>query len=287
LFSKQHLVLLLLMCKYTAFMQAQDTKASQTRQNYAREIQFFAGPAGSTIKNENIARDKYALRQWCLSPEFGISYLVPAGEQIAYSAGLEFNQFKSQVLYRGYFRSEVEKKDRRGSPYIPVMESNYTSRLSLTTLDVPVSIRARFRVMQGLQAFIEGGVRLSALLSASQTLDGYLSKKGLYFTISSPGPYSLMVEDSASGFGTIKYDKQRVSYKTANASVSAFFGAGMQAWFSAKYFMSWQATALVGLTDLASAENGDYVNVFDDRTPYTKTTATKFSLRVGIGMRLR
>jgi len=256
---------------------AQDTKFIPDN-----EFSFIIGPEIGTIKNKNIKDDKYANPHSKLSGiNAGINYSTYFNRSLGVVIGLEFNQFKKTVDYKGTYKSETTYKDPFNDDYYLTIESDYTDKYKVNTIDVPLALRLQ-KGNDKFQAFADLGIRTHIILIAKFEETGTYEKKGAYPTQYS-NVFVVLEDDWYYGFTKSVYTTNQ-DMQVKRLSFSANINFGLKAKMTETLFMVFSAGYTYGLTDIMN-ENGkvEYINLFKEKVSYQKTSLEQFALRAGIG----
>jgi hypothetical protein len=252
-----------------------------------RELSVVAGPVYTNIQNANLKNDKYASTRGTISPNMGINYYLPFDKYIGYGAGIEFSRYTNITDYKGYFRYPQTRIDNAGYLYYPLVEANYSNTITLTSIDMPLTLRFHAPIAKNLELFIDGGMKVNAVLSYEMVRSGIYNTKGLYPLRNGGNSVYELVENTPSlGYVNTTYNHNVTTIPTSKVGLGVIGTIGLKAETSDRLFWTFHFLYFKGLNDLNSESESSYVNIFGDKSPHSKYTALQMGLRVGLGFNI-
>ncbi len=251
-----------------------------------KEFSLLAGPTFGNITSDNIKNDKYAETRGTISYNFGFNYCKYFNKNFGLVLGLEFSGYKNITDYKGTFWAENTTVDRDKYIYYPVVEADLRVTRKVIAGEVPIQLRINAPLNKQAAFFIDAGFKVNFIASAKKTENGYVKNKGAYPNSNFDNWFLLIENDPYYGFTNKNY-QSTIDMQPSRVGFSFVLGFGLKVKMSEKTFFVFNPTYMKSLTDLTSKSNTtEYVNVFGEKSPYTKFILSQIALRFGVGFYL-
>ncbi len=234
------------------------------------------------MSNHNRSSDVYAISRSNIGINAGLSYVKYFGKIFGIEVGIEYNNFKNTTEYRGSYRSDKIVFDPNWQAFFPVAECNYTEIRKVQTIDIPILFKINVPVdYEHIDFFMNVGIKSNIVFESKLIRNGTFAYKGAY-----PTQYeNVFIEvenDDDLGFYSKEY-KSTVDMPTQIFNYGVYVNGGFKFKITNDYWISFSPYYFFGLNDITKKDyRGDYVNVFNEATPYKLTRLVQGGLKLGL-----
>lgn len=243
---------------------------------------FEAGVTQSKVKNENMDWDKTIHTESTIQPDLGIGYSKLLGRNTFFYFGFKYREFATLITCKGAFKNAELKVDKDNYLYYLLTEADYTDKMHITTLTLPIGIKFIIGNPGHCRLLLQAAIEPTFFIKSNEERKGSMETKGMY-----PDAQYINVVHVINNIPSYGYYAQSVrDKKIPNSGMVWGFSTGVgctapvnstvDLTFILGYYTS--AGDLINKNDRGS----NYKNLEGSTRGYKKTSLSSVSINIGL-----